>query len=58
MPSEDTSSNRKGYIIDVETFMSVGAHTMILPERGMYGSQSVDKAHSWGTAAFRKTFNC
>ena len=50
-PSEDTSSDRKGHIVDVETFMSVEAHAMLLHEIGMYSSQSVDKAFSWGIAA-------
>ena len=31
-PSEDTSSERKGYIIDVEKFMPVEAHAVLLPE--------------------------
>ena len=44
--------------MDVKTFMSVEAHAMLLPEIGMHGSQSVNKAHSSGTAACRKTYKC
>ena len=38
--------------------MSVEAHALLLPETGMCGLQSIDKAHSWGTAACRTTFKC
>ena len=31
---------------------------MLLPKLGMYGSQSVSKAYTWGPAACRKTFKC
>ena len=53
----DKCSDRKGHIVDIATFMSVEAKAMLLPEIGMYGTQSVDKVHSGGTAACSKTFN-
>ena len=57
-PSEDTNSERKEYIIDVETCMSVQVHAMLVPGMGMCGPKSVNKAHKWGTTAYKKAYKC